>query len=179
MLFGKKRKQHHANLIEWQNAVMETKSDKLYCKEAQLREVTVAAAQNDQRIMQDCVSIMQSTVKPDVYFSRLDLLISTAEHAKSIGKYLECSGATPDEVYDNIIHDAPEATSEFVTRYWIDVKQKADALKTEKGRLNRYQKAYDGLKPYYDILAMNDIGFNENQFELLTGQRVERYHRDK
>lgn len=69
-LFGKSKKE----LLLWQNLIICGSPNKLVMSEKQLKLATEQQATNDLRIIQDCIKIISDTVKPDIFFSRLDLL---------------------------------------------------------------------------------------------------------
>ena len=55
------------------NSVMKDKREKLYLNRKQLEFATIQIVQDCMRIFDDSVRIIESTTKPDVFFSRLDL----------------------------------------------------------------------------------------------------------
>ena len=84
-LFGGSKKQR---LLDWQKIVMENSPDRLVMSEQQLRQVSMQQAQNDLRIMNDCKNLVSTTVKPDVFFTRLNLLVERGEHLQRLEQYL-------------------------------------------------------------------------------------------
>ena len=74
-LFGKKKEE----LLIWQNLIMQDSPNKLVMTEKQLKQATEQQASNDLRIIQDCIRIISETVKPDIFFSRMDLLKETSK----------------------------------------------------------------------------------------------------
>lgn len=152
-------------LLEWQNAVVEGSQNKLICSEHQLQQITTQQAENDLRIIHDCVQLTQSTLDPDVFFMRLDLLVEKSEHLCTLEKYISFSGASPKDAYNQVIEQRQEAIKQFLIRYATDCFDKAEALKTAKGKLGRYQKFYDSLQPYYEIMDTDNIDYIETKYK--------------
>ena len=151
-LFGGNNKKQR--LLEWQNVVMAQRSDRLVMSEQQLRQASVQQAQNDLRIMNDCKNLVSTTVKPDVFFSRLNLMIEKGTHLQQLERYVSFSGASPTAALNEIKQDYQEAVRQFLVRYFSDTFDKAEAMKTEKGKQNKYIKFYESLQEYY--CYMND-----------------------
>lgn len=152
--FGKKREY----LLNWQRAVMTDSPNKLIMTETQLKQASVQQAENDLRIIQDCIKILGTTTKPDTFFSRLDLMKKTATHLVKLEPYVQFSGATPTAAIKEIETDEQEAIYSFIGRYYATVFEKAENLKTEAGKKRRYQNFYDSLTPYFD--RMNEHNQN-------------------
>ncbi|MBQ1169497.1 MAG: hypothetical protein IIX49_01565 [Oscillospiraceae bacterium] len=91
-LLGGNKKQR---LLDWQKIVMDNSPDRLVMSEQQLRQVSIQQAQNDLRIMNDCKNLVSTTVKPDVFFGRLNLLVERGEHLQRLEQYISFSGASP------------------------------------------------------------------------------------
>lgn len=45
----------------------------------------------------------------------------------------------------------------FLNRYFDDAKKKADKMKTDKGKLGKYEKFYQNLQPYYESMNSENI----------------------
>lgn len=145
-LLGGNKKQR---LLEWQNIVMAQHSNRLVMTEQQLQQASIQQAQNDLRIMNDCRNLVSTTVKPDVFFGRLHLMLEKAEHLQQLEKYISFSGASPTAALNEIRQNYQEAIKQFLVRYFSDTFDKAEAMKTEKGKQNKYIKFYESLQEYY------------------------------
>lgn len=160
-LFGVNKKQR---LLDWQNLVMEQPSNRLVMSEQQLRQVSVQQAQNDLRIMNDCKNLVSTTVKPDVFFSRLNLMIEKGEHLQKLEQYISFSGASPTAVLNEIKQNYQEAVSQFLVRYFSDTFDKAEAMKTGKGKHNKYIKFYESLQEYYRYMNDSNKEYVETKY---------------
>lgn len=114
---------------------------------------TLEQAQNCFRIMDDCSYLLQSTMKPDTFFSRLDLMKQQIEYLKEISQNPNLTFSSPiDEMEVTFNQEADEIVHDFIIRYYEDMATKADELKTDKGRRNRYQKFFDSMDSYSEYL---------------------------
>ena len=162
VLFGGSSKKQR--LLEWQNIVMAQKSDRLVMSEQQLRQASVQQAQNDLRIMNDCKNLVSTTVKPDVFFGRLNLMVEKGEHLQKLEKYISFSGASPTAALNEIKQSYQEAVKQFLVRYFSDTFDKAEAMKTEKGKQNKYIKFYESLQEYYCYMNASNREYVETKY---------------
>ena len=160
-------------LLEWQNVILEDESTKLHMSRDQLEACTIEQAQNDMRIFDDCATLINSTVKPDVFFSRLDLAESTLDHLVTLEPYMnqiKCIqlDASMSDLMDKFQEEKDSYTTDFLYRYYASVKEKADGLKTEKGKQNQFQKFYESLEPYFE--SISDL--NTEYIEAMKEQKI-------
>lgn len=109
-------------------------------------------ADNLDRIIRDCLYLIENTADPDVFFMRYDLLIDTL---KKSGNLADASH------YAGIIK---HKTKDFIIRTYNDALIKADALKTDRGKTNQFIKKYDALSKYYDRMDPENIAFAEEKY---------------
>ena len=164
----KKSNAHKEYLLQWQNVVMPENGNKLLVTEEQLQATTQYIAANDLRIMNDCNDIIQSTLKPDTFFMRLNLLVDKAKHLAVLERYISFSGASPSSAYNEMVENYQEAIREFLIRYFSETFDKAEAMKTEKGRIGKYQKFYDSLQEYYCYMNDENIDYIETKYRAYT-----------
>ena len=106
----------------------------------------------DMEILNDCARIMESTVNPEVFFSRFELYLNKLEilaEAEASG----CINVQGDSFVDAQRKFASsngiiKIINDFIDRMWSDNLAKVEKLKTEKGKQNRYDKFYETLKEY-------------------------------
>lgn len=109
-------------------------------------------AENYNRIINDCLYLIDSTSDPDVFFMRYDLLIETLE---KIGNYPDAASYAGQIKYK---------TKDFIIRTYNNALIKGDALKTDRGKQNQFIRAYDKLSKYYDRMDPELITFAEEKF---------------
>lgn len=156
-LFGKSKKE----LLVWQNLIIQDSPNRLIMPEKQLKQITEQQATNDLRIIQDCLKIISNTVKPDIFFSRLDLLKEKSKHLVLLEPYITFSGSSPTAAYEEILEKEQEAIYQFICRYFSATFEKAESLKTEKGKKNHYQKFFDNLQLYADRMNEHNLNYIE------------------
>lgn len=152
-------------LLKLQRIVMKDSPDKLICSEAQLKDIAFQSAENSIRIVHDCSKILQETTNPEVFFDRFRLFSEHTFNLSLLEPYVSFDGASPTEAYLLIIKGKQEAIKEFLIRYLYKVDTKAESLKTQKGKLNQYQKFYDSLKPYFEEMDAENIDYIETKYK--------------
>lgn len=167
----KKSNAKKEHLLRWQKVLMPDGPDKLIMTEQQLKSATMQQAENDLRIIQDCVSLVEKTTKPDVFFMRLNLLKEKSKHLASFEKYIKFSGQSPTAAYNEVVKNYHEAVNQFLWRYFSETFDKAEAMKTEKGRIGKYQKFYDSLQEYYIYMNEENIAYIEKKYKDKTNKR--------
>lgn len=164
MFFNSKKQE----LLEWQNAVLAKPLPKLVLKEAELKKITDQKVFNNVRIIADSRKIVLETKNPDTFFERLSLLDEMSMELLNIEKYITLSGASPRELRQEFCDQRQEAIKQFLVRYFCSVLDKVEKLKTDKSKLNNYQKFYDSLQPYYKEMDVNNIDYVETKYKAYT-----------
>ena len=171
-LFGfkrrkKERKEKIEFLLKWQNDLTQKNFVTLVMTEQQLKATTVKQANDDLRIIKDCIDIVERTYKPDTFFSRLKLLVEKSKHLASLEKYANFAGIPTTNftgTYNSVMSAYNDFVKWFLIRYHTDVHGPASALKTRPARLKRYQKWYDSLQEYYPYMKKEHIAYIESEF---------------
>lgn len=148
-------------LLALQKIVLEDSPEELIMPEWQLREMADEKTRNSHRIMNDCSTILRTTVNPDVFFDRLQLLSTHCRVLADLEKYIPFSGASPTDVLNTLVNEKQDIIREFLVRCFQSADAKADTLKTSRGKLNQYQRLYDSLIPYFAEMDTGNIDFVE------------------
>lgn len=164
---------NNSDLIEWQNAVMPDKGMKLYVTRKQLEAVTIQIVQDCMRIFDDSANIINSTIKPDIFFSRLELAEEKLAALVRIEPYIEqVKNITLNQSMAALMHEFQNSrnlyVSDFLYRYYWAVQDKAENMKTENGKLNQFKKFRDSLEPY--TVYFSDA--NMHIFEAMCQQKI-------
>jgi hypothetical protein len=166
-LFGFKRRKKEKKeklefLLRWQKTVAPNSPDWLVMTEKQLKDTTAKQALDDLRVTLDCERLCVATSDPDVFFKRLNLWLEKSKHIAILEKY---GNFTFIHTANNrVMTDYNDIVKWFLIRYHTDVHGPASALKTKKGRLNRYQKWYDSLQGYYCYMNKEHIAYIETEY---------------
>lgn len=124
----------------------------------------------------DSAKLINSTVKPDVFFGRVNFLLDTLLYMQTFER--TCSfRTTPTQDYNRILQSLNATVNDFIDRSYAQVKQKADTMKTEKGRLNtlgRYAQALeDAFSDPHKFWTGND-GYPHYTDQLYTEDNLRR-----
>ncbi|WP_036120836.1 hypothetical protein [Lysinibacillus sphaericus] len=101
--------------------------------------------ENDLRILQESIDLMSTTKNIDTFLNRSDLAHRTSltiEQAVIAGICVKVSFATPREV----LNLKNELLPKVLDDSYLKVKQDASKLKTDKGKIGRYQKYLELLE---------------------------------
>lgn len=155
-------------LLKWQNVVIKEPSDQLITTKQQLTKISNEKAQNCIRILNDCSNILQTTTNPDTYFSRLKLMKEQINALAIISPYINLNIDTTVDMKQEIENDIPKSNNMFVDRYFSEISNDIQNLKTHQAKINRYRKAYEKLESHFCELTNDNIDFIENQYDIYT-----------
>lgn len=159
-LFGKK-----AYLLKWQNVILDKKSDKLITTENQLRQATQMQASTLLAQINDSAKIVQTTLNPSTFFYRLSFLVQKSRELCKIEPYMKFSGPSPTAAFNEILDNYQKAIAEFMERYYYETINKAEAMKTERGRRNKYQDAFLHLSSHFDVMSEENRNYVLEKFK--------------
>ena len=165
-LFPPKRKNNKKDLLEWQKIQVVNSPNKLVFNEMQLRNMTTASAQRDLEIINESQQLVNSTSKPDVYFSRYDLLFEVLIRLLRVEPFYHFSQGSPSDSILHLCQAENDSNKAFIDRYYQKASEKAQSLKTQKGKTNQYQKFFDSLKPYFRRLSQHNIHYVESLYQM-------------
>ena len=126
---------------------------------------------------QDCARLVDSTVKPDVFFERLHFLLDLNLELQKYEKYKFFKGNLPSDIYQQTISNLGEIVDNFITRAYARQQEKVSKLKTEKGKQKSMLKFIDELKTAFDNADSFWTGHpNQSHYEgsLFTNENYER-----
>jgi len=168
-MFGFKKKKM---MLEWQNTLLENPVPKLIMNENLLVEQTLIRLDNDLRIAKDCIKIIENTTKPDVFFERLSLMEEVSKDMVRFEKYFSVTNIKPSDALNEFYTNKQESIRQFLIRYFCAVFDKAEKLKTDKGKVNQYKKFYDSLQEYYEIMNEENIDYIETKYKAYTRNKA-------
>lgn len=102
------------------------------------------------KIVKDCAELVNTTVNPEVFFMRYNLML---EHLESLAG-LECTGIfenspeLPSEAFSRIEAQFTTETNAFLERSFDKAKAHADTLKTESGKKNAIKRYFDDMEKH-------------------------------
>ena len=115
-----------------------------------LSQIQKQIVQNKMKQLYDCDKLVHSTVKPDVFFGRLNFMLDILLDLKSYEKYKIFDKVTPTENYKKILSELESLVNDFIDRAVADNQKKVAALKTEKGKKSKELKFVESLISAFD-----------------------------
>lgn len=114
------------------------------------------------RIMEDSAKLVDSTVKPDVYFSRYDLFLENLQKLASVEKMVKFKGMKPSVAYEEAVRKRVQETNDFIQRAFCASQDHADKLTTEKGRTAAIERFFTNMEKYEEHMAPENLAFLES-----------------
>lgn len=159
VLYPSKSRYSKRDLLAWQKIIVSNSPNRLVYNRSQLVSATTQVARRRLEIIQDSQKLVNNTVNPDTYFERFDLLYEQLVFLLQVEPYYSFINGSPSESIQQLCQAEEESNKSFIERYYQKVDDKAQSLKTAKGKLNQYQKFYESLKPYFKRLSSNNISY--------------------
>lgn len=152
MLLGKNK---NNRLLEWQNLLVDTPTNKLLMNEKKLKAISVLRGNREIEILNDCAQLINTTTNIDTFFSRYDIYIEKITFLSQLEKFVHIEGESPSTKMKEITQEYQQTLINFINRYWNSVLQKATSLKTVKGKQNQYKKFEESFKAYSNKIPEN------------------------
>lgn len=111
------------------------------------------------KIIEDSCQLVNTTLKPDVFFSRYKLLKEKSAQLLGISKYIKLKGISPADMVAMITAKEHAATMDFLHRYFENAERSAAEKKTEKGARAQFDRFYQSLQPYYSRMDAEHIAY--------------------
>jgi hypothetical protein len=130
-------------------------------KHAQLQSVGLL------KIVNDCTELVNTTVNPEVFFMRYNLML---EHLESLAG-LECTGIfdnspeLPSEAFLRIEAQFTTETNAFLERSFEKAKSHADTLKTDSGKQNAIKRYFDNMEKHTIHMSGESLKYFDNMKE--------------
>lgn len=145
------------------------------------KPVDLVALQRDLEIANDCAQLIENTVNPETFFSRYDLYmekLATLAEAQASHR-VKVKGDNLVQKYERMKTDEQivETINAFIDRMWTDTCQKAEKLKTEKGKENKFNKFIEILSSYNEHMPTQCIEHYNDLF--LNAPRTAEKKRNK
>lgn len=117
------------------------------------------------KIINDCSRIVAETKKPDVFFSRYDLLLETLSKFAQIEEIAPISSGSPSAELVRLSGLREEATNDFIKRYARETREKAYELTTERGKRNKAEAFKKILMEYEEKMTKNNMETIESEYQ--------------
>ena len=100
------------------------------------------------KIINECAGHVNTTINPEVFFSRYDLMLETVAKLAEVERLVKLSGKRPSVQLKELAAIRDRETITFIDRSYQDARDKAANLKTEKGRLNAIDNYFEKMNAY-------------------------------
>lgn len=147
-----------AKLLKLQKLLVKNSPNKLIMSEKQLMDTARRAAKRYLEICNDSMRLIDTTIKPDVFFSRLDLLLKNLTELQALEQYISFSGS-PSKSLARIRASKQDVIHDFLVRYHKTIVSQANAAKTLRGKESKYKKFEESLQPYYSKMNAQNVLF--------------------
>lgn len=120
--------------------------------------------------VKDCANLVNTTVKPDVFFGRLNMLLDKLLLLQRFERY-KFKPSTPTKDYKRVIANLDATVNDFIDRAFAANQAKIASLKTEKAKRANYEKFVDSLISAFDCAHTfwpGDRGFPHYSGPLFT-----------
>jgi hypothetical protein len=152
-------------LLTLQKLVVEDSPNRLMFSEKELIKMAHFNAEGYLKIVYDSIELVNHTANPDVFFLRFELLEENLYTLSLFEPYIEFKNEKPSDRLHTIQSMKQDAIHDFLTRYFGDAKKQADKLKTDKGKLNKYERFYQNLQQYYELMESENIEYAETSYK--------------
>lgn len=129
-------------------------------------------AQRCLEIYNDSSKLFSETVNPEVFFGRFQLAKEQLETLKFIKEDTDNAigyeGDNLDHKLTLFTDHYSEAFKDFANRYHKASVEKAEKLKTERGRKNNFNKSLEDLLEYKEHIDAADLAFVEQMWQNTT-----------
>lgn len=102
------------------------------------------------QIVDDCRRILSETTDADVFFGRLDLFSDELNTLCVLEPILKFQDSKPSDIKNALEKEQDDIILAFIDRCYDKSKEKAEKLKTPRGKKNQFIKMFEKLSPYVD-----------------------------
>lgn len=140
-------------------------SDKI--KREYSTHLTVSQLNREVEILNNCATLMEKTNNIDTFFERYKLymekltLLSDAEKCRKFN--FEGDSPTKQLIEYQTESKRTQLFNEFIDRAWRKVCEKAETMKTERGKENQYKKFESLMKSHENVLTPASINYYKSK----------------
>lgn len=110
------------------------------------------------KIVNDSARLVNTTCKPEVFFSRYTLLIELLENLKKLEVY-RCFKSKPSKDLNHLNSNKIYTINDFIDRYYQNSLQKIQNLKTITSKENNIKKFEQNIEPYKKHMDEENIKY--------------------
>ena len=99
---------------------------------------------NSLKQIKECVNLVNTTIKPDVFFERLNFLLDLCLELHD-NKYLRINGKKIPDFLQSVQDQMVPTVNDFIDRAFEKESAKIEALKTDKAKAGRKERFINGM----------------------------------
>ena len=120
------------------------------------RNFAVCNAQHYYRQFNESMNLIETTKKPDVFFSRYDCAATRIIGLIYMQKYAKKKNNDLEKIATSLIENKQLFVERFIERAFDELKLKVHSLKTQKAKINNIEKFQKSFEPYFvEMSAQN------------------------
>lgn len=123
-------------------------------------------AAQDLKIVQDCVRIINTTKKPNIFFERYKLMEEKLQNLVRLHG-VHYSGTSPKKMLSQVKHKKQAAIHDMIERYFSDISVKIAEKQTEKAKQHQRRVFKSVLELYYSEMDDENINYIHKLYETL------------
>lgn len=123
------------------------------------------SAANSLRICKESIKIVYETTNPDTFFSRYDIILKETANIETFSDRFNFGDTSPQAMRQEVVNGKQKYIRDMIDRYWNETYAKAQTLKTDNGKKNRYQKFYDALEQYKDEMNDDNVRYYNQKYQ--------------
>lgn len=128
--------------VELQNIVLKINEKKMVVSKNELISAVNLYISDRTRIIGDCVRLINTTKKPDIFLKRFEMLKDNSKELEKIEKFELFKRPYPSEQLQTIIDNYNETVNRLSDRIMDDALKKCEKLKTNKSKNKKITEAY-------------------------------------
>lgn len=151
------------NMFQLQQLIIPGQS-KLIMSLDELESHGYRAIERYAQIIEDCEKIVHNTENAETFFSRYNLLLDTLNNLSHFEPFFSFHGYIPSDKYRYYIDKKQHFIQLLANRLYNKALIKADNLKTEKGKINQFNKALELIMNYKVEMTNETVNHIKNKF---------------
>lgn len=157
------------DVIAWQNLLTGCITNEIHLSRESLMEMSLKTLEQHNRIIDDCVRLVNTTTSPDIFFKRWNMLLQHCQIVNKYEKFVPFKHPLPSEQYAMILHNRYATEELFIKRAFYKVYESAEKLKTPAARKRKIDNFFINIESYNDEFLPESMEYIE---DLKSGKSI-------
>nr|DAE10973.1 MAG TPA: hypothetical protein [Siphoviridae sp. ctPsO101] len=149
------------DVIAWQNLLTGCITNEIHLSRESLMETSLRTLEQHNRIIDDCVRLVNTTTSPYVFFKRWDMLLYHCQIVNKYERFIPFKHPLPSEQYAMILHNRYDTEKLFIKRAFDSASESAEKLKTPAGRKRKIDNFFIDIESYSDEFLPESLEYIE------------------